>query len=182
MVAAAFIGPGTVTTASSAGASFGYTLLWAGLFALLSTIVLQDMAARLGVVGRKGLGEAIRSIITQPIAFGIAAFLVISAILIGNAAYEAGNITGALLGLPPLQIAGLPINLWVPIIGLVAFSLLYVGAYKWIERSLIFLVGLMSVIFLTTAILLPIPFEEVLKGLITPHIPQEKGGLKLTIG
>ncbi|MCG8576105.1 MAG: divalent metal cation transporter, partial [Flavobacteriales bacterium] len=98
MVAAAFIGPGTITTATLAGASYGYTLLWAILFSVLATIVLQEMASRLGVIGRKGLGEAIRAKLNGKLSFYLAATLVISAIFIGNAAYESGNISGAVLG------------------------------------------------------------------------------------
>ncbi|MEO1384149.1 MAG: divalent metal cation transporter, partial [Bacteroidota bacterium] len=67
MIAAAFIGPGTVTTASLAGASQGYVLLWAVVFSVLATLILQEMAARLGVVGKMGLGEAIREKIQHPI-------------------------------------------------------------------------------------------------------------------
>jgi len=50
LVAAAFIGPGTVTTATLAGANFGYALLWALVFATLAAIILQEMAARLGTI------------------------------------------------------------------------------------------------------------------------------------
>ena len=49
-VVAAFIGPGTVTTCTLAGANFGFGLLWAIVFATVATIILQEMAARLGVV------------------------------------------------------------------------------------------------------------------------------------
>lgn len=40
IVTAAFIGPGTVTTSTLAGANFGYALLWALLFATFATIIL----------------------------------------------------------------------------------------------------------------------------------------------
>ena len=60
LVAAAFIGPGTVTACTIAGAQFGYALLWALVFATLATIALQEMAARLGIVTQKGLGEVLR--------------------------------------------------------------------------------------------------------------------------
>ena len=40
VIAAAFIGPGTVTTATVAGARFGYVLLWALGFSVIATIVL----------------------------------------------------------------------------------------------------------------------------------------------
>ena len=48
VIAAAFIGPGTVTTASMAGASLGYGLVWALCFSILATYILQEMASRLG--------------------------------------------------------------------------------------------------------------------------------------
>ena len=56
LVTAAFIGPGTVTTATVAGARFGYVLLWALGFSVIATIVLQEMSARLGVGSGAGLG------------------------------------------------------------------------------------------------------------------------------
>lgn len=181
MVAAAFIGPGTVATASLAGAGYGYSLLWAVLFATLSTIVLQEMAARLGVVGRLGLGEAIRQKIRNPILFFPASALVISAILIGNAAYETGNITGALLGVPPLKLplGTFSLNAWVLIMGAIAFAFLFLGAYKWIERFLMLLVGFMSLIFVSTTILLRPSFSATMKGLFVPQIPDD--ALILTI-
>ena len=58
LVTAAFIGPGTVFTASSAGAEFGFALLWAIAFAILAAVVLQEMAARLGIVTGDGLSRA----------------------------------------------------------------------------------------------------------------------------
>lgn len=98
IVAAAFIGPGTVTTASMAGAGYGYTLLWAMLFSILATITLQEMTARLGTQAKMGLGEAIRHKSTNRFLRYVSFALVISAIVIGNAAYESGNLAGAVLG------------------------------------------------------------------------------------
>ena len=102
LVAAAFIGPGTVTLCSIAGVNFGYALLWAMVLSILATIVLQEMAARLGIVSQKGLSEIIRSEIKNPVLRGFAIILILSAIVIGNAAYEAGNISGGALGMQTL--------------------------------------------------------------------------------
>ena len=41
VIAAAFIGPGTVTLCTIAGASFGYSLIWAIVISIFSTIVLK---------------------------------------------------------------------------------------------------------------------------------------------
>ena len=57
LVAAGFVGPGTVTTCTVSGASYGYTMLWALLFATVATIIFQEMAARIGIVTQEGLGE-----------------------------------------------------------------------------------------------------------------------------
>ena len=46
LVTAAFIGPGTVTTCSLAGANFGYALLYSLVFATVTTIILQEMTGR----------------------------------------------------------------------------------------------------------------------------------------
>ena len=53
LVAAAFIGPGTVTLCTIAGVEYGFSLLWTMVLSILATIVLQEMAARLGVVSQK---------------------------------------------------------------------------------------------------------------------------------
>lgn len=174
MVAAAFIGPGTVTTATLAGAGYGYTLLWAVLFSTLATILLQEMAARLGVVGRLGLGDAIRKKIKHPVGRLLAFALVIAAILGGNAAYEAGNITGAVLGFDEwrLQWGSWQFNPLILLIGVLAFALLYSGSYRIIERFLVFLVGAMSMVFFFSAVLIQPDLWAILQGLFRPVIPE----------
>ncbi|NQX84727.1 MAG: divalent metal cation transporter, partial [Flavobacteriaceae bacterium] len=46
LVAAAFIGPGTVTLCTIAGVNFGFGLLWAMVLSIISAIILQEMSAR----------------------------------------------------------------------------------------------------------------------------------------
>lgn len=178
-VAAAFIGPGTITTATLSGAGYGYALLWAIGFSILATFVLQEMSARLGLVGRLGLGEAIRTKVQTRVLKLIASVLVIGAVLIGNAAYEAGNITGAVLGFDRF-FQDYPLNPLVFLIGAVAFFLLYSGQYKLIERTLIVIVGLMSAVFLISAVLLRPDIAGIIKGLFVPSLPGES--LLLVIG
>ena len=66
LVAAAFIGPGTITVCSMAGIQFGYSLLWALLLSIAATVILQEMAARLGIVTQKGLANIIKEEIVTP--------------------------------------------------------------------------------------------------------------------
>ena len=147
LIAAAFIGPGTVTLCSIAGASFGYSLLWALLLSIIATIVLQEMALRIGLITNKGLAEVIRVSIKNKIVNRSLMLLILCSILIGNAAYEAGNITGASLGIIAI-INSETLNYIPLLIGFIAFIILYIGDYKILERSLIFLVLTMSLSFL----------------------------------
>ena len=182
MVAAAFIGPGTVTTATIAGSTYGYTLLWAILFSILATFLLQEMSARLGVIGKIGVGEAIRQKLDQPFLKILASVLIIAAILIGNAAYEAGNITGAVLGFEPYaaSFSFLPISPLPILIALLAFLLLWSGKYKLIERSLVLMVATMGIVFLLSAILLQPNWGQILKNTFVPTLPN--GALIMVIG
>ena len=169
LVAAAFIGPGTVVTASRAGAGYGMTLLWAVLFSVIATAVLQNMAARVGLASRRGLAEAIRDSLANPVIRVAALGLIAFTILIGNAAFQTGNLLGASLGLSLLT--GLPAGLLVLIVGSLAGALLMTGVYKVIQNALVFLVGLMSVVFFLIAILTAPSLGEVLSGLFVPRIP-----------
>jgi len=179
LIAAAFIGPGTVTVCTLAGVQYNFTLLWAMVLSIVATIVLQEMAARLGLVSGRGLAETVKNEIKLPIAKIFALFLIISAILVGNAAYEAGNISGGVLGLQTifesstLSIGDMQFNYLSLVIGAIAFVLLYIGNYKVIERSLITLVLMMSLSFVITAIVTQPNLISVVKGIFVPTIPEE---------
>ena len=174
LVAAAFIGPGTVTSCSKSGADYGYTLLWAMLLSVISVIIMQSMAARLGLVSHMGLGQALREKFTSKWARILLAILVIAAVFVGNIAYETGNITGSVLGvqaaIPGLDNGTGKIVLAL-IIGVVAFFLLWSGSYKYIEKFLTALVVLMGVLFFVTAIAAKPNWGEVFKGLFGFKVP-----------
>ncbi len=176
LVTAAFIGPGTIVTASRAGAGYGLALLWTVLFAVFATCVLQDMAARVGIAGRRGLAEAIRDSLGGPAAQVLVLGLIAVTILLGNAAFQTGNLLGAALGVS--LITGVPQWLLVLVIGGAAGGLLLTGAYKTIQNALVFLVGLMSVVFCVVAVMTAPSVGDLVSGFLVPTIPD---GSTLTV-
>ena len=179
LIAAAFIGPGTVTLCTIAGASFGYSLIWAIILSIFSTIVLQEMSLRIGLITKMNLAQVIRINIKSKFLNRFLLILIISSILIGNAAYEAGNITGASLGISAI-LNSQSIN-YIPIfIGLIAFIVLYQGDYKVLERSLVFLVLIMSISFFITAIITKPDINALINGVITPKI--DSNNLTIILG
>jgi NRAMP (natural resistance-associated macrophage protein)-like metal ion transporter len=179
LIAAAFIGPGTVTLCTLAGVNFGFNLLWAMLLSIVATIVLQEMAARLGIISQKGLTEVIKHEIKNPLFKKIIIGLIFAAIVIGNASYEAGNISGSILGLETifgqwmLQNAYFSVNLMSILVGIIAFAMLYIGNYKFLEKALVSFVILMSLSFFITAIITKPNLLEILNGLLIPKLPDQ---------
>lgn len=177
IIPAAFIGPGTVTTCSKAGASFGLSLLWALLFSLIATLILQEAAARITLASGKNLGE----IISQKYRGKKAAWvktLLFGAVAFGCAAYQAGNILGAVSGLQLLF--GVPQWLLVAGLGLVAFSLLWLGSVRVIANVLAVVVFFMGLTFFAVALRATFGMEEVLSGAFVPSLPE--GSELLVIG
>lgn len=179
LVAAAFIGPGTVTVCTLSGVNFGFSLLWAMVLSIIAIVVLQEMAARLGIVSQKGLSEIIRLEIKNPILKALAIVLILSAIVIGNAAYEAGNISGGVLGLETIignqaiNLGNFSLNLLSVLVGCIAFVLLYIGDYKVLEKVLVSLVIIMSLAFLLTAIITKPDILGILKGVFIPKLSED---------
>lgn len=186
VIAAAFIGPGTITMCSIAGAKYGLDLMWALLFSLLVTTILQLTAAKIGLITQKGLSaNLLESFDSQTFKY-LAIALVLSAILVGNTAYQAGNISGGVLGVSSIfgqlsySFTGFNINFYSIIVGLLAFVILFTGNRRFIERVLIGLVLIMSLSFLTSAIIVQPDFILIIKGLFIPNFPE--GSLLVIIG
>jgi Mn2+/Fe2+ NRAMP family transporter len=175
LVAAAFVGPGTITMCTLAGAQFGYTLIWALSVSIMATMVLQAMAGRIGLVTQSGLVDVVRTELSTPWVKNLVIVIVLGAILIGNAAYEAGNIGGATLGLEQL-VPQQQLRPFLPvIIGGIIFLLLWFSSYKILERIFVGLVGVMGVSFIICAIITQPSIWEILKGMFVPELPE--GGL-----
>ena len=175
LVTAAFIGPGTITTASSAGAGYGLALGWALLLSVIMTLVFQDMSLRLGLVRRIGVSAALRDALhSQWLRWPVLA-LVVVAIGVGNAAYQTGNLLGAVIGAETLT--GLPAPALVIGIAVIASALLASGVYRLIESVLVLLVLVMRLVFIIAMFLKPPSAADVISGLV-PSLPD---GATLTV-
>lgn len=174
VIAAAFIGPGTVTTATTAGALFQLDLVWALVFATVSCIVLQEAAARITIGSGYTLGEAIS------IRFGknkIKVWLAFS-VIFGCAAYEAGNMLGAVSGLK--LIFNLPAGYSTIAIFIFCSVLLWYGTGRMLVHFLGIIVALMGILFISAASGIGFSFPDVIKASFQPAIPQ--GAAFITIG
>src|SRR5712692_9656550 len=133
----AVVGPGFITanvdndangiwTYSSAGAQFGYLLLWTMVPTVVALIVIQEMSARMGAITGKGLSDLIRE------EFGLRLTFVM---MIGLILTNFGNIVGEFAGIAgSLELFGLSKYITVPVCAVIVWLIVVKGQYKSVEK------------------------------------------------
>ncbi|MBK7409667.1 MAG: divalent metal cation transporter [Saprospirales bacterium] len=165
ILAAAFVGPGTVTTAAKSGAGYGTTLLWALVFSTLATIFLQEAAARIPLVSGKNLGELIA---LQYQRMPWMRWGIFGALAFGCAAYETGNLLGAMAGWKVMGDTD-PTIILILITALSA-TILLIGKTRLIALIMGLIVAFMGFSFLYVALKTSVDWEHVVKNCFTPSI------------
>ncbi|MCB1055582.1 MAG: divalent metal cation transporter, partial [Acidobacteria bacterium] len=177
VIAAAFIGPGTVTTSAAAGHAHGLELLWALAFSTVACLVLQEASARLTAISGYDLGQALRRRYHGGLRGLLVLLLVLGAIVVGCAAYEAGNILGG--------VAGARLGLdwpasWLTLgCAALAAALLWPGRPAGVAKAMSLLVAIMGVAFLVTAFALGPDLGQLAAGFFIPRLPAGSGLLVL---
>ncbi|MFC5408394.1 NRAMP family divalent metal transporter [Larkinella bovis] len=167
VISAAFIGPGSVTACTMAGAQYGLHLLWVLTFATFGTVWLQEAASRITIATGRDLGQTIALANRQrgktvPV-------LLFLAVWLGCAAYQAGNILGAVSGL--VLLTGWSAKWLTLLVGLICLILLAIGSTQWIANFLGIIVFAMGGAFAYVAFGASPPAGEVLKALVVPAVP-----------
>ena len=157
-----------IATYSSAGASYGYSLLWTFIPMTVFFIVAQEMCVRMGVVTGQGLADLIRE------QFGVRwTALVMLALVIANS----GIIVAEFIGIAQAsELLGLTRYISVPVAAIVIWWLVVRGTPKRVEQ--VFL--LMSLVFLSyifAAFLAKPDWPTVAREFVTPSFKLELGYL-----
>lgn len=170
LVVGSFIGPGTVTSSTRAGASYGYQLLWCILFSVVAVIIMQGMAARLGIVTQTGLAEnLVKDLNDKPLLKKFMVLLISLAIILGGVAYMSGDLTGTAIGIS--AITGIPSRIIAPIWGIcILFISNHNNAIKWLEKLLTLCVSVMAIIFVLTMFVVKPDVLEIFAGIV-PRVP-----------
>jgi manganese transport protein len=177
VISAAFIGPGTVTTAVTAGSLYQLDLLWTVAFATVACILLQEVSARITIASGLSLGQAVVKKFGSQKGFWINVTIGVS-VIIGCAAYEAGNILGGVSGLN-LLFEGDGRVYTVLVTGCAVF-ILWGGRQQWISTLMTILVAMMGLAFLVLALHIDFSFPQIIGSALVPKIPV--GSELITLG
>lgn len=152
---------GGIATYASVGATFGYSLLWALALITVSLIVVQEMAARMGVVTGKGLSDLVR----ENLGVRWTAFAML-ALFIANASTVTSEFAGiAAAG----ELFGIPKYVLVPLMAAAVWWLVVKGSYRRVERVFL-LMTLAFFAYPASAFLARPDWGEVLHGFVRPQV------------
>ncbi|MGQ9634879.1 MAG: Nramp family divalent metal transporter [Bryobacteraceae bacterium] len=165
--------PGGILTYSQAGAKFGYDLLWTLVPTTIALIVVQEMAARMGVATGKGLSDLIREEFGLRMTF-LAMFLLSLA--------DLGNIMAEFAGIASgMAIFGVSKYISVPIGALLVWVVIVKGTYRPVERLLI-LFSLIYFAYPISAFLAKPDWSEALYNTVVPQFRANRAYTTMMIG
>jgi manganese transport protein len=155
LVSVGYMDPGNWATDLAGGSKFGYTLIWVLLMSNLMALLLQGLAARLGIVRGRDLAQVNRETYPKYINF----FLDLLA-EIAIAATDLAEVLGMAIGIQLLT--GLPLVWGVSITVLDTFLLLFLQrlGIRKMEAFIITLVGVIGISFLIQVLLASPPVGE----------------------
>jgi len=172
VTAAVVLGPGSVSTASKMGATFGYSLVWLMVLVCIFMCCYTAMGARFGVISAESFLSRVRRKYGGWLAaaLGVCSFVVC-------AGFQAGNNIG--VGTAMESLTGLSIRLWVVLFTLVALGVMFMArrTYRAVEKMMLVLVILMVGAFFGTVVKARPSLVDVLRGL-APSLP--KGSFPVT--
>jgi NRAMP (natural resistance-associated macrophage protein)-like metal ion transporter len=133
--------PSGIATYSSAGASFGFGMLWAALFTFPLMSAVQLMCARIGLVSRRGLASVLRRHYSARLLWFACLLLLVANVI--NIAADLGGMAEAvevLTGLPSLWLIP-PVTALVLALLIFASYRIIVRIFKWLTLVLFAYVG-----------------------------------------
>lgn len=157
-----------------AGSRFGLDLLWTLTFSTIGTIILQEAAARVTIASGLSLGEVLTKTYGSRIQWLLTALFI--AVALGCAAYQAGNILGAVSGLFLLTANTLPAltpRLLTLLLGLVCLGLLWQGSTRLIANFLGLIVFIMGIAFAYVAANATFTATTLASALVIPSLPPD---------
>jgi len=169
VVSVAYMDPGNLATNLQAGAAYGYTLLWAVLFANLVAMLFQAVSARLGIVSEASLAALCARRLPQPVVLAMWAVSEIAAMATDLAEFLGGAIGFSLLAHVPL-LFGMAVTAaftW-------ALLLLQRQGFRPLEVAIGALVGLIAIAYIAQLLFVTVPWGAVLHGVLVPAVPDRE--------
>ena len=178
LVAVGYMDPGNWATDLAGGSAYGYTLMSVIMISSLMAILLQILAARLGIATGRDLAQACRAEYSRPVSFSL---WVLCEIAI--CACDLAEVIGSAVALNLLFKIPLIIGVILTALDVLVVMLLKKRGFRYLEALVIGLIALIGMGFLLELFFSQPNVAEVFKGLIpSPQIISNPGMLFIAIG
>lgn len=165
LVTVGFIDPGNWASNLSAGANYGYSLLWMVTLSTIMLIVLQHNVAHLGIATGLCLSEA-TAIHLKP----RYSKLLLSSAMMASISTSLAEILGGAIALNMLF--SVPIKVGALLVTVFTFIMLLTNSYRVIEKWIIAFVSIIGLSFIYELSLVQIDWNEAITSWVTPSFPQ----------
>ena len=164
---------GGIATYSSAGAKYGYTLLWVLPPTCLLLVLVQEMCNRMGVVTGKGLSALIR----ERFGLGVSFYLMLALIVtnMGNGIADFAGVVGG------AEIFGIPSWVSAPLSAFILWHTVVKGTYRSVERWF-FLACAFYVTYIISGFLAPTDWKAAVKGTVVPTVQWNRNCFYMIVG
>jgi manganese transport protein len=172
IISAVACGPATMASVSIAGAHYGYQLLWVVVLSAVLAFVVQFMAAKVGMIGGKG----IIALVEESWGNVWAWILMIDALL---ATWLAAAVLMKALVTTTGLVTGVATPWWSLVYAVLIFFLVGVGGYRWVESVCKVLVAIVVGCFIVTVMMIKPDLSGMARGLIPTFVGGSQGALMM---
>jgi len=163
LVTVGFIDPGNWATNIAGGAEFGYDLLWVITLSTLMLIVIQNMAAKLGIATGNSLAVNIKNHFNKSIS-------IITGVTIVTAcgATDVAELLGGAIGVKLL----FGFSLWIGALIIVILEVFFIVTQRYhkLEKIILIFLGAISICYIIEIFIVKPNFSTVAAALIIPKI------------
>ena len=166
LVTVGFIDPGNWATNIEGGARYGYELLWVITLSTIMLIVIQHMAAKLGIASGKSLAVNIRENFSPPVAALLGVTIVLACV-----ATDVAELLGGAIGFNLLL--GLPLWLGALLTVFLEIFLIVSQRYHSIETVIVGFLGIIGLCYLTEIVIVKPDWAQVAPAVVVPKVNRE---------
>jgi len=163
LVTVGFIDPGNWATNIEGGSSFGYKLLWVITLSTIMLIIIQHMAAKLGIATGKSLAVNIRENFSAPVSALLGVTIVLACV-----ATDVAELLGGAIGFNLLL--GLPLWLGALLTVLLEVFLIVSQRYHRIEAIIMGFLGIIGICYLIEILIVKPDWAQVAPAVVVPRV------------
>tara|TARA_R110002096_G_scaffold105923_1_gene233044 strand:+ start:9793 stop:11067 length:1275 start_codon:yes stop_codon:yes gene_type:complete len=180
MLAATGVGAGDLAGGAFAGMKLGVAVLWAVIVGAFFKFVITEGLTRWQLATGTTLLEGTVLRLGRAVQWGFLIYLLVWSFGVGTSLISACGVAAHAL-FPVFEDPARAKTVFGIIHSLAGLALVWVGSFRFLERTMAVLVSVMIAVVLITGALIGADWGAVMQGLLVPKVPDQEGGVAWTL-